>query len=62
MDRGKWPTRVHRVTESDMTEGITHICCVSFYCTAKKINHIYTYTPSRLDFLPIQVTTMDGGS
>ena len=32
-------------------------CCVSFYCTAKWISHTYTYMPSLLDFLPIQVTT-----
>ena len=62
MDGGKWPTRVHRVTELDMTEGTTHVCCVSFYYIAKSINHIYTYIPFLLAFLPIQVTTMDRGS
>ena len=33
-------------------------CCISFYCTAKGINSTCTYFPSLLDFLPIQVTTM----
>ena len=32
-------------------------CCVGFYCTTKWISHMCTYTPSLLDFLPIQVTT-----
>ena len=31
-------------------------CCVSFCCTAKWITYMYTYTPSFLDFLPIEVT------
>ena len=30
-------------------------CCVNFYCTTKWISHMYTYIPSFLDFLPIQV-------
>ena len=29
---------------------------VSFYCTAKWISYAYTYIPSSLNFLPIQVT------
>jgi len=32
-------------------------CCVSFSCTTKQISYTYTYTPSFLDFLSIQVTT-----
>ena len=36
---------------------IVALKCVSFYCTAKCISHAYTYIPSLLDFVPIQVTT-----
>lgn len=32
--------------------------CVSFYCTAKQIGHVYTYIPSCSGFLPIQVTAV----
>ena len=32
-------------------------CCIRFCCTAKWINCIYTYIPSFLDFLLVQVTT-----
>ena len=32
-------------------------CCVSFYYTAECISLTYTYIPSLLDFLLIQVTT-----
>ena len=32
-------------------------CCVSFCCTAQLSSHTYTYSPSFLDFLTIQVTT-----
>ena len=32
-------------------------CHVSFCCIAKWISYMYTYIPSFLDFLPIQVTT-----
>ena len=33
--------------------------CVSFYCTAKWISHTYTHILSLLNFLPIQVTTVN---
>ena len=33
-------------------------CSVSFLCTAKWVSSTYTYIPSLLDFLPIQVTTV----
>ena len=36
---------------------VTLQCCVSFCYSAEWINHTNTYTPSFLDFLPIQVTT-----
>ena len=35
---------------------IIALWCVSFHCTAKWLSCIYTYIPSFLDFLPIQVT------
>ena len=37
---------------------VTFQCCVSLYCTAKWISHLYTYIPSIVGFHSIQVTTM----
>ena len=62
MGREAWCAVVHGFLKSqtrlsDWTElNSRFACCVSFCCKAKWISSVYTYVPSVLDFLPLQVS------